>query len=112
MAVRQDARHEDYSLAVGEELTRAKAASVLARYGDEVRDAAAGLVQQFLDEDPARDVATSVCSVDQLLRHCPGRGPGDGGACLGTVSFLSSSGYHRIVGIHVDWDTEEVRVLD
>ncbi len=112
MAVQRGARHEDYTLAVGEELTRAKAQAVLARYADEVLDAAEGLTQQLLDEDPRRDVVTSVCSVKQLLHHCARRGPNDEATCLGVVYFLTSGGHHKTFGINVRWDTEEVRITE
>ncbi len=104
-------RREDHTLAVGEALTRRKAEAVLARYGDAVRDAADGLVQQFLAEDPRRDVTVSVCSVEQLLHHCPRRGKGVESTCLGVVYFMGSSGYHRTATIHVRWDTAEIFVL-
>lgn len=102
--------HPSYTLEIGEVMTRQKAEVFIARFGPDVEAAALATVAQLQRERPtAEEVEWRVYSVAQLTGHM--RDPEHTGIGAGHVSWLDpGTGHHRITGIHVLLETEEIEV--
>ncbi len=102
--------HPSYTLEIGERMTREKAEVFVARFGPDVEAAALATLAQLHRERPtAEEVAWRVYSVAQLTGH--ERNLEHTGIGAGHVSWLDpGSGRHQITGIHVLWETEEIKV--
>ncbi len=102
--------HSSYTLEIGERMTRAKAEVFLARFGPDVEAAALATVAQLQRDRPTtEEVAWRVYSVEQLTGHM--RDPEHTGIGAGHVSWLDPGvGRHRVTGIHVLWETDEIDV--
>ncbi len=102
--------HHSYTLEIGEVMTAAKAEVFIARFGPEVEAAALATVAQLQRERPtAEEVAWRLYTVAQLTGH--ERNPEHTGIGAGHVSWLDpGTGRHRVTGIHVLWETEEIEV--